>query len=468
VALPSRAFAAGSSALHAFCERGTGAGFVVLVVDDPACEVTPGEIDSRYLARELYLPILEPGSIEEARAMAREAPRLSQAWGQPVMLRLGMRLMDTRAPVETARAAPAEAPRAPPAPPALPSTPFGAYGGVAARSARITRLDGVRAAVEQLPWNRVELNPPSDLLLVAVGGAWGPARDALQLIGLEKAVHLAKVATPYPLPRTLLSQAMAKAKRAIVIEELEPFVESRVSDIANKEGLSVTVRGKLFFPRGGELTTRDIADGLGRFMGVSPPVDDKRLALIDKIVAQALPERRPSLPPSHGMRQACEAASAYTGDTSRERLIVEAPPEWRIAMGEVSPLYFGDWGEGLGVGAAIARKRGAPTVVVTEGRGVVAGLSALREAEAEKLKLLVVVSPQGLSPAVGRALPGAPHHALDLKALSAALGLEPTTLLDIGPADVPTLAGALAQAAGDKLWPRMVTFQVQPAGEGAP
>lgn len=427
--------------------------------------MTPGEIDARFLARELYLPILEPASIEEARAMAREAAGLSQVWGQPVLLRVGMRLMDTRAPVETTPVEPSRRAASPSEPPALSGSAFGAYGGDAARSARINRIESIRTAVEQLPWNRVEMNPPADLLLVAVGGAWGPARDALQLVGLEKSVNLAKVATPYPLPRAMLAQALAKCKRALIIEELEPFVEARMADIANKEGLHVTVRGKLFFPRGGELTTRDIADGLGRFMGVTPPVDDKRLAAIQKLVQQALPERRPELPPSHGMRQACEAALAYTGDRSRERLIVEAPPEWRVAMGAVAPLYFGDWGEGLGIGAALARKRGAPTVVVTEARGVVAGLSALREAQAERLKLLVLVSPQGLSPTVGRALPGAAHSTLDLKALAAALGLEPTTLLDIGQSDVPALAGALAQAASDKVWPRIVSFQVESGGK---
>jgi hypothetical protein len=222
--------------------------------------------------------------------------------------------------------------------------------------------------------------------------------------------------------------------------------------------LQATVRGKVFISRGGELTTWDVADGLGRFAGLTPPVDDKRIEMLDKVAAQSLPVRLPQLARGHGMRTCVEAGEAFTARRPDARLVVEAPPEWRVAFAGAQALYFGDWGEGLGVGAAVARRSNAPVVVATEGRGIVAGLSALREAQAEHLPLLVVVSPQGLSASVERALPGAAHHQLDLGALAAGLGLSPAAILDLGPSGAAPLAEALGAAADLGGGPRIFTF----------
>ncbi len=467
VVLPSRAFAAGAAPLHAFCERGTTAGLVVVLIEDPGCEMTPAEIDSRYLARELFMPILEPASIEEALDTAREAPHLSESWGQPVMLRVGVRLLDTRSLVDTAPKKPAKKPKDGRAPPPAPLTGLGAYGGQAATDARVRRLDAVSAAMETLSLNRAVFTPTSDMLIVAVGAAYGPTRDALALIGMEETVQLVKLGTSYPLPRALLAAHMRKAKRCLVVEELEPYVETRLSEIANKEGIAIHVRGKVFIARGGELTPWEVADGLGRFAGLTPPVDEKRIETLDRVVAQALPPRAPFLPAAHAFRQAVEAAEAFAAASEGWELVIEAPPEWRAALGGAKALYLGDWGEGLGVGCAVARRSGRRVVVVTEGRGIVAGLSALREAQAESLPILTLVSPQGLSAAVERALPGAHHHVLNLRALAQALGLEASAIVEIGAAGPGELSSALSKAAKSGKGPVILAFDAieAPGGE---
>ncbi len=458
VVLPSRAFAPGASPLHAVAERGTSSALVIVLIEDPGCEMTPAEIDSRYLARELYMPILEPSSLGEALSLCREAPALSEAWGQPVMVRLVVRLLDTRGLLEISPPPAVKRARGRGAAPELAPMALGAYGGEAATHARVRRLDAVSAAVENLLYNRAELTPPSDMLIVAVGAAYTATRDALVLIGMESTVQLVKVATPFPLPRNLLASAMRKAKRVLVVEELEPYVETRLSEIANKEGLPTQVRGKVFIPRGGELTPWDVADGLGRFAGISPPVDEKRVETIERVVREVLPRRAPSLPASHAMRTAIEAAESFARSRKGAAVVVEAPPEWRVALEGVAALYFGDWGEGLGVGCALARRAKGFVVVVTEGRGVVSGLSALREAQAERLPLMAVVSPQGLSADVERALPGAHHHGLDLRALAAALGLGTDAIVHAGETDRAGLEAAMASASSGAKGPRILTF----------
>ncbi len=464
VVLPSRCFAAGAAALHSFAERGTTTGLVVVVIEDPGCEMTPGEIDSRYLARELYMPIIEPYSPQEALHAARGAAGLSEAWRQPIMLRVGVRLLDSRVLMDVTPQAPPKAAKLAPAPPALTSAPLGAYGGEAATAARVRRLDAIATAMETLPFNRVELSPPTDMLVVAVGAAYGPTRDALALIGMESAVQLVKLATSYPLPRAMLGAAMRKAKRVLVVEEMEPYVETRLSEIANKDGIQIQVRGKVFIARGGELTPWDVADGLGRFAGVTPPVDEKRIDMLDKVVAQVLPSRAPALPAQHGMRIGIEGAQAFVDGRKGSSLVVEAPPEWRIALSGLNPLYYGDWGEGIGVACALARHSKDFVVVVTEGRGIVGGLSALREAQAEGLPLMAVVSPEGLSADVGRALPGSHHRPLELHALSAALGLESSAIAEAGPCDAAKLSAAIASVCGGARSPRILSYTVAPKG----
>jgi len=467
VVLPSRAFAAGAAALHAFCERGTTAGLVLVLIEDPGCEMTPGEIDSRYLARELYMPVLEPSSIEEVLDIAREAPLLSESWGQPVMLRVCVRQLDTRTLVDLApkkASKKAKVAAAPPPPP--PPTGMGAFGGQAATDARVRRLEAIAAGMETLSLNRAVLTPPSDMLIVAVGAAYGATRDALALIGMEGTVQVVKLGSSYPLPRNLLAAHMRKAKRCLVIEELEPYVETRLSEIANKEGIPIQVRGKVFISRGGELTPWDVSDGLGRFAGLTPPVDEKRIETLDRIVAAALPIRAPFLPPAHSFRLAVEAAEAFCLGSKDWELVIEAPPEWRAALTGSKALYLGDWGEGLGVACAVARRSERRVIVVTEGRGIVGGLSALREAQTEELPLIALVSPQGLSAAVERALPGAAHHALDLRALAQALGIEASAILELGPAGPADLSAALSAAAAPGKGPRILSFEPKGASGG--
>src|SRR6266571_6809329 len=111
------------------------------------------------------------------------------------MLWVGVRFCDTRWLLDVAHAGPAKAAKDPRGAPALASMPLGAYGGEAATLARVRRLEAISSAVEALPYNRAELTPVSDLLIVAVGAAFGPTRDALLLIGMESTVQLVKIGT---------------------------------------------------------------------------------------------------------------------------------------------------------------------------------------------------------------------------------------------------------------------------------
>ena len=79
---------------------GVTGGFVVLSADDPFAHSSQNEQDSRLYAAMAGLPCLDPGTIEEAHAMLRDAFALSEEFGLPVLFRPTTRVCHSKADVE--------------------------------------------------------------------------------------------------------------------------------------------------------------------------------------------------------------------------------------------------------------------------------------------------------------------------------------------------------------------------------
>ncbi|HQJ88427.1 MAG TPA: indolepyruvate ferredoxin oxidoreductase subunit alpha [Methanoregulaceae archaeon] len=79
---------------------GVTGGFVVLSADDPFAHSSQNEQDSRLYAAMAGLPCLDPGTIEEAHAMLRDAFALSEEFGLPVLFRPTTRICHSKADVE--------------------------------------------------------------------------------------------------------------------------------------------------------------------------------------------------------------------------------------------------------------------------------------------------------------------------------------------------------------------------------
>src|SRR3990172_1794088 len=94
---------------------GTNGGMVVVVSDDPGAHSSTKEEDTRYLVRASHLPLLEPTTVEEAKAMTRWAFDLSEEIRLPVLLRSVTRIAHARGSVELGalRSPPGEARGAP-------------------------------------------------------------------------------------------------------------------------------------------------------------------------------------------------------------------------------------------------------------------------------------------------------------------------------------------------------------------
>ena len=224
---------------------GIGAGLVIAVADDVGFSSSQNEQDSRYWARFVHLPMLEPSDPQQAYLMAREAFELSERFNVPVLLRLTTRVCHVKRTVQFAAAMPVPAHRA--------------YskdaerwvlspGHVARRlEARAVRDIELRAQAERSPWNVIEPGTDKRIGVIASGPVCHAVREALPN------APLLSLGFSAPLPLTLV-QRFAQAVDALwVIEETEPLAQTEL------RAAGLVVHGRELLPAFGAITAGHIA-----------------------------------------------------------------------------------------------------------------------------------------------------------------------------------------------------------------
>jgi indolepyruvate ferredoxin oxidoreductase alpha subunit len=260
-----------SEPFQAFVYMGARGGCVLVSADDVGCHSSHTEQDNRYFAREAYMPIFEPSDPREARDMAKEALQLSEEWGQPVMLRITTRIAHTSSDI--------------------------ILGDI---PEMILRLEEIQKAVNSLSFNSIE--GEGEFGIIASGISYGYVKEALNILEVSDRVKVLKVGTPYPLPLALVSDVLDSSKKVLVVEELEPFVESEVRAQANRLGRTVEIQGKDLIPLDGELSVFLVVEAISRFMGIPHPVDLSKINEVRDAARELTPIRPPVLCPGCGHR----------------------------------------------------------------------------------------------------------------------------------------------------------------------
>jgi indolepyruvate ferredoxin oxidoreductase alpha subunit len=255
---------------------GIGAGMVVVAADDPGMHSSQNEQDSRHYARLAKVPVLEPGDSQEAYELMAHAFDISERFDTPVLVRMTTRLSHSKSVVKTERE------RVVPDRTVAFRRDVAKYVMVPAYArlrhpAVEERLVRLAALAETLPLNQVLWGDRS-LGVVSSGVAYQYAREVL-----PRASFL-RLGMVYPLPENLIRYFAVQVDRLVVIEELDPFLEEHV------RAMGISVLGKEFIPRVGELNPDIVEDGLRRVglvnEAVSPPG-----------MAPGLPKRPPLLCP---------------------------------------------------------------------------------------------------------------------------------------------------------------------------
>lgn len=274
---------------------GAKGGFVLAVADDPFAWSSQSEQDSRYIAEQAYIPILEPSTIQEAKDMMVDAFSLSEEFKHLFMFRSVTRISHGRSDVTLGnisrekRKATFEKNRS-----------WLVYTPVEVRINKplmLDRFEKIKEAVNTLKYNELNLVDGAETGIIASGLSYTYTVEALELLGLDGRVSVLKIGTPHPLPEKLVKQLLGSVKEVLIIEELDPFVETHVKAIASDDNCKVKIYGKALFSRIGELSTRKVAEAIAKLTNSELPIDFSPMDGLAQQTASLLPWRPPVLCP---------------------------------------------------------------------------------------------------------------------------------------------------------------------------
>jgi|Deesub1362B_J571_1020462.scaffolds.fasta_scaffold02248_2 indolepyruvate ferredoxin oxidoreductase alpha subunit len=228
-----------------FAYTGVRGGFLLTSADDPGMHSSQNEQDNRYFARFALIPLLEPSDSQEAKDMVGVGLRLSEQFDTPTMLRLTTRISHAKGVVRLGKIKEVE--------PKGFTLDLQKYVMIPAYARMrhplvLKRLEKLRRYAERTPLNRIEWGDRS-VGIISGGVAYQYAKEVM-----PKASFL-KLGLTYPLPEAKIREFASQVEVLFVVEELEPFLEEQIRAV----GLSV--EGKAFFPRLGELSPEVVAEG---------------------------------------------------------------------------------------------------------------------------------------------------------------------------------------------------------------
>lgn len=369
---------------------GVDGGLVLLIADDPGPITTQTEQDSRWFAELSKLPMLTPSNPQEAKDFVIVAHELSEKLKLPVILRTTTRVNHTVAPVVTGDIRPpckyVNFVRDP---------PRYVRAGMAWNRERHAWLLGQLSKVEEelvgFRVNRVEGS--GTRCVVAEGVGYEYVIEGLERLKLRDKVKVIKLGQIYPLPKEFLRHALNSCEKVLVVEELDPYLEGKIKELAYESGLKLKIVGKMegLLPEVGELGVNPVVDALKRFLNLSLQVETS-------ISPLAAPPRPPPLCPS------CPHRNTYLGlifgilKAGYRREEVPIFGDIGCYALSVNPPLNAIWTEhsmgasiGMAMGLKLSGFKGPVVATIGDSTFFHAGLPALAEAIHKRVDMLVLI-----------------------------------------------------------------------------
>jgi indolepyruvate ferredoxin oxidoreductase alpha subunit len=384
---------------------GVKGGLVIVTADDPEMHSSQNEQDNRHYAIAAKMPMLEPSDSAEAKAYTKLAFALSERFDTPVFLRTTTRISHATGAVTLGDVEP-------------PAVPLGFVEEPAkwvmlpvnARRRHVLveeRMRALREFAETFEGNRIEWGDRS-LGIITAGVAYQYVREAFP------DASVLKLGLAHPLPERLVRTFAAGVKRLIVVEELDPIIETHV------KALGISVEGKDRIPLLGELNPRIVRQAIS---GEAAPVREPAI----------VPNRPPNLCAGCPHRSLFFALNkckvTVTGDIGCYTLSALPPlksMDTCVCMGASIGTAFG-MEKALGEAA-----RGKVVAVIGDSTFVHSGITGLINVVYNRGFSTVIILDNGTTamtgaqdhPGTGKTLQAETTHRLDLAALCRAIGVE--------------------------------------------
>lgn len=243
---------------------GTNAGFVIVSADDPGQHSSQNEQDNRWYGLLSHIPVVEPSSPREAYILIKEAYKLSEKYKQPVIFRSTTRISHTRQSILLEEDIPVE------------KTCKGEFERTIERWVLIPAHGRKLKKRMMSVWKNIMeneghppfveiINPGNKKVIIADGIAYAHVAEALELMDKKNEYTIVKINLPVPLPYKPIVEALKDAEKALIVEELDPVIETQVKKILFENGVSVELHGKDLVPENGELDLDIVYRSISKF-----------------------------------------------------------------------------------------------------------------------------------------------------------------------------------------------------------
>jgi indolepyruvate ferredoxin oxidoreductase, alpha subunit len=257
---------------------GVKGGFVIVVADDPGQHSSQNEQDSRNWTRFGKVPMLEPADSQECKDFTKIAFDISERFDTPVLLRGETRVSHCDSPVELGDRKESTIHKGL----YQKDTPKYVMVPMYARVKRVAIEERTAKLAEyadtEYPFNTMEINDAS-IGFISSGASYLYVREVFPQYSFLK------VGMIWPLPKKMISDFAKKVKKIIIVEELDPFLETEIKSM----GIKVW-HGKDLIPAIGELTPTIVEQSLAKVV-----TGKKYVAPKVRVKPDGLPRRPPNL-----------------------------------------------------------------------------------------------------------------------------------------------------------------------------
>lgn len=406
--------------LFTFAYTGVNGGCVVVSADDPGMHSSQNEQDNRGYGIFAKLPVVEPSDSQEAKDFTRLAFELGERFDTPVMLRVTTRLCHSQSMVELGEVL---------------EQPLKDYKKnsqkyvmlpVHARPRHVAvekRMAELREYAEDTGLNRIEWGEPG-LGVITSGVVYQYLKEVMPQ------VSVLKLGMTNPLPEKMIRDFAARVERLVVLEELEPVIETQI------KAWGIAVEGKELFGNIGEY---------------SPEMIETRLLAPDLpqpvVLQREIPPRPPLLCPGCPHRGVFNVLRrmrvAVIGDIGCYTLGALPPLDSMDTMVDMGASISNALGIQKARGEEFARRSIA---VIGDSTFIHSGITGLIDIVYNQGQTTVVILDNDTTamtghqehPATGRNIKGEPTPRLDLEGLCRAIGIQHIQVVDPLQLDVLT------------------------------
>jgi indolepyruvate ferredoxin oxidoreductase, alpha subunit len=215
-----------ADALMVYAYTGVKGGCVIVVADDPNVHSSQNEQDSRNWARFGKMPMLEPSDAAECKEFTKIGFDLSEQFDTPVLLRTETRVAHSDSPVGLADRVESKIPLG------LNHKDSSKYTMLPVnvrvrRKVVEERMKKLAEYADTFKYNVMEINDPA-VGVISSGVSYLYTKDAF-----PEWSYL-KLGMVWPLPKKLIAEFFKKVKKVVVVEELDPFLETEIRAMGYK------------------------------------------------------------------------------------------------------------------------------------------------------------------------------------------------------------------------------------------